>query len=215
VRHAASIAIPISLISSYYVIWIGLLVVILSKYPALDTFFPVGGLSDMAGTSSLDFESVSTGDMRLAWTAIGPLKLICACIGAVVLIVPVTWVYFITIRARDVSQSFVQTIIIMPVVVTGISMIVMNSIALAFSLAGIVAAVRFRFSLNEPAHAMYIFTAIGVGLGAGIGALDISAVISAAFVYASLVIWKLEYGKTLSGRFLSVLSRRQKEDDDY
>jgi hypothetical protein len=35
-----------------------------------------------------------------------------------------------------------------------------------------------------------------------------------AFVYAVLVIWRLEYGKSLSGPFFSVLTRRDRADDD-
>ena len=135
--------------------------------------------------------------------------------GAAVLIIPVSWVYFITSRSKSIDQSFVQTIIIMPVVVTGISMIVMNSVALAFSLAGIVAAVRFRFTLDQPSHAMYIFAAISIGLGSGVGALGVAMVISMAFVYANLIIWKLEYGKSLSGTFFAMLTRRNRAEDDY
>ena len=104
---------------------------------------------------------------------------------------------------------------ILPILVTGIAMIVLNSIALAFSLAGIVAAVRFRFSLNQPSDAMYIFVAIGIGLGAGIGALGIAYVISVTFVFATLTIWKLEYGKTLAGPFLTMLTRRDSGEDGY
>jgi hypothetical protein len=127
----------------------------------------------------------------------------------------VTWAYFITSRARRIDQSFLQTIVILPVVVTGIAMIVLNSLALAFSLAGIVAAVRFRFSLSQPSDAMYIFVAISIGLGSGIGALGVAAVISIAFVLATLIIWKLEYGKTLAGGFLTMLTRRDAGEDDY
>ena len=104
---------------------------------------------------------------------------------------------------------------ILPVVVTGISMIVLNSLALAFSLAGIVAAVRFRFALKQPSDAMYIFVAIAIGLGSGIGALGVATVISFVFVVATLVIWRLEYGKTLSGRFLTMLTRRDAGEDEY
>ena len=94
-------------------------------------------------------------------------------------------------------------------------MIVLNSLALAFSLAGIVAAVRFRFALNQPSDAMYIFVAIGIGLGSGIGALGVAAVISVAFVLATLTIWKLEYGKTMSGHFLTMMTRRDAGEDEY
>ena len=108
-----------------------------------------------------------------------------------------------------------QTIIILPVVVTGIAMIVLNSLALAFSLAGVVAAVRFRFSLAQPSDAMYIFVGIGIGLGSGIGALEIACVISLTFVLVTLFIWKLEYGKSLSGSFLKMLTRRDAGEDQY
>ena len=128
---------------------------------------------------------------------------------------PVSWAYFITSRATRIDQSFLQTILVLPLLVTGIAMIVLNSIALAFSLAGIVAAVRFRFSLNQPSDAMYIFVAIAIGLGAGIGALGIAYVISLLFVVATLVIWKLEYGKTMSGPFLTMLTRRDGGEDEY
>lgn len=212
-RHAASFLIPVSLITLYYVFWVGLMVLLLSSYPAVGEYFPVGGLGELAGSSGDRFEPVRTTGSDAVSALLGAVKLACASLGAAVLIVPVSWAYFITSRLREVDQSFVQTIIIMPIVVTGISMIVMNSVALAFSLAGIVAAVRFRFSLQEPSHAMYIFAAISIGLGAGIGALGIASVISAAFVYTTLIIWKLEYGKTMSSPFYAMMTRRSQDED--
>jgi hypothetical protein len=62
---------------------------------------------------------------------------------------------------------------------------------------------------------MYIFCAIGIGLGSGIAAIGVAAVISFAFVVATLVIWRLEYGKTLAGPFLTTLTRRDHGEDEY
>ena len=62
---------------------------------------------------------------------------------------------------------------------------------------------------------MYIFVAIGVGLGSGIGALAVTTIISFAFVMATLIIWRLEYGKTLSGPFLTMLTRRDAGEEEY
>jgi hypothetical protein len=214
-RRAASFLIPVTLITLYYAFWVGLIAFLLNQVPALAEFIPVGGLGDLAGRSDAGFEPIYSSIEETVWAPHGPIKLACASIGAAILIVPVSWTYFITSRTKEVEQSFVQTIVIMPIVVTGISMIVMNSIPLAFSLAGIVAAVRFRFTLSQPAHAMYIFAAISIGLGAGIGALGIAAVISAVFVYATLIIWKLEYGKILSGPFFSMLTRRDRTEEEF
>lgn len=214
-RRARSFAIPVSLITIYYAVFIGALAILLTRFPALREFFPIGGIGDLAGRNTDSFEPVYSTVEDTVLAPHGPFRLALASIGAAILIVPVSWVYFITSRDKNVDQSFVQTIIIMPIVVTGISMIVLNSLALAFALAGIVAAVRFRFTLAQPSHAMYIFVAISIGLGSGIGALGVATVISMTFVYTTMIIWKLEYGKVPPGAFVSMLTRRDRVDDDY
>lgn len=214
-RRAASFLIPVTLITMYYALCVGVMWYLLIKIPLLRDFFPIGGLGELAGRTSDSFETIYSSAEEMVFAPSSPIRLAFASIGAGILIVPVSWVYFATSRAKNVDQSFVQTIIIMPIVVTGISTIVMNSIPLAFSLAGIVAAVRFRFTLDQPSHAMYIFVAISIGLAAGIGALGVAAVISATFVYPTLLIWKLEYGKVISGGFLAILTRQDRTEDDY
>jgi hypothetical protein len=215
VRKSGGLLIPLTLIVLYYGFWVGLTLYLLSRFPMLGEYFPIGGIRELAAANIDSFEPVYSTIDDTILSPHGPLQLAIASVGAIIVTVPVSWAYFITSRARKIDQSFLQTIVILPVVVTGISMIVLNSIALAFSLAGIVAAVRFRFSLSQPSDAMYIFVAIGIGLGAGVGALGVATVISAAFVLATLIIWKLEYGKTLAGPFLTMLTRRGAGEDDY
>ena len=214
-RRAANFLIPVTVITLYYALWVGLVTWLLTRFPGLQEFIPVGGVGELAESNRDTFEPIYSSLDETLLSPAGPARLAVASLGAAIMIIPVSWAYFITSRNKEVDQHFAQTICVMPIVVTGISMIVMNSIALAFSLAGIVAAVRFRFSLDKPSHAMYIFVAISIGLGAGIGALGIATVISAAFVYATLIIWKLQYGKVLSGPFLSMLARRDREEDEY
>ena len=214
-RKSGGLLIPLTLIVMYYGFWVGLMAYLLSRYPALNEYLPLGGIGYLASMNVDTFEPIYSSVDDTVLSPHGPIQLALASIGALILTVPVSWAYFITSRARRIDQSFLQTIIILPIVVTGIAMIVLNSLALAFSLAGIVAAVRFRFSLDQPSDAMYIFVAIGIGLGSGIGALGVAAVISATFVFATLIIWKLEYGKTLSGGFLTMLTRRDAGEDEY
>ena len=214
-RRSASLLIPLALIILYYGALASAASFLASRFPGIAEYLPIGGIDDLPTGSGDTFEPVYTSVERNLLTAVAPIKLFGAMVGAVLLAIPVSWVYFITSRARRINQSFVQTILIMPILVTGISFIVLNSIALAFSLAGIVAAVRFRFSLSQPSDAMYIFVAIGIGLAAGISALGIAYVISLAFVLATLFMWKLEYGKTLSGNFLTMITRRDGGEDEY
>ena len=75
---------------------------------------------------------------------------------------PVAWSLKHTRKLRY-DPSLVYTLIILPIVVAGIVLVVKNSLALAFSLAGIVAGVRFRQKLEEPEQAVYVLLALGIG----------------------------------------------------
>ncbi len=121
-------------------------------------------------------------------------------VGALSLVVPVAWVYMFTKRFRY-DPALVASVIILPIVVAGIALVVKNSLALAFSLAGIVAAVRFRNTLKDPRDAVYIFLVIGIGLSAGVQALDVAMVMSMAFNVVVLFVWKYNVGSIYSGRF--------------
>ncbi len=213
-RKSGGLLIPLTLILLYYGLLVGTMSYLINRVPMIAEFFPIGGIDELAASND-SFEPVYSNIQEHVFSALGPIRLLVASIGAIALAVPVSWVYFITSQARTIDQSFLQTILILPVVVTGISMIVLNSLALAFALAGVVAAVRFRFTLRQPSDAMYIFVAIAIGLGAGIGALGIALVISFAFVVSTLIIWKLEYGKVLSGPFLTMMTRRDAGEEDY
>jgi hypothetical protein len=83
-----------------------------------------------------------------------------------------------TRRERKVDHSVVTTITLLPIAVAAILVIVQESLAVAFSLAGIAGVVRFRNALEDTKDAMYVFGAIAVGLGAGVGALEASAALS-------------------------------------
>jgi len=214
-RKSGGLLIPLTIILIYYGIWVAIVWFLLDIFPGLAVYMPIGGIDELASSNLDSFEPIYTSVERTILSPTGPVSLLLGSIGALILTVPVSWAYFITSRQTRIDQSFLQTIMILPIVVTGISMIVLNSLALAFALAGVVAAVRFRFTLKQPSDAMYVFVAIGIGLGAGIGAVAIAGVISLSFVLATLFIWRLEYGKTLAGPFLTMLTRRDAGEDDY
>lgn len=122
--------------------------------------------------------------------------------GALAIMVPVTLVYMITRSRRGYHESVVHTLLILPVAVTGIVMIVQNSIALAFSLAGIVAAVRFRTTLEDTKDAVYVFLAIGVGLASGVQALGIAVTLSLVFNLVILALWYTNFGNVYADQRL-------------
>ena len=125
-----------------------------------------------------------------------------AIFAAVLLSLPVAWIYILTRQKKGYRQSVVQTLIVLPVVVAGIMVLVKSSLALAFSLAGIVAAVRFRNTLEDSKDAVYIFLATGIGLAAGVH-LPVAVVISVSFNAVVYLLWRSDFGRSparLEGR---------------
>ena len=115
---------------------------------------------------------------------------------------PITWLYRWTRPRKKYSQSFAHTLLVIPIAISLVVFLVKGSLALAFSLAGIVAAVRFRTSLEEPMDSVYMLMAIGIGLAAGTQLILVAYLASLVFVVITLGVWKSNFGaqpEVLSG----------------
>jgi hypothetical protein len=184
-------------ITAYYLI-IGLAVFIAVKlWPDLRGYLPVGGVEQLITQPAKNPLQASEA-VRAAHVAnLGQsiFWLVVAIISAILVSLPVSWVYMAVRGGDEYDQSLVNTIIVLPMIVTGIVIIVQNSLALAFSLAGIAGAVRFRNSLKSSGDALFILLAVGTGLAAGIGAIELAAVISIFFNFCFAALWITEYGE--------------------
>ena len=194
----------------YYAILALALVAAFSAFPSTRYYLPVGGaralitqadvapagtgdqaaqsFSKSATIAAAEGKRVETAGQSLFW-------LIAAILGALLTALPVSWVYMEVRTPDDYDQSLVGTIVMLPMIVTSIVVIVQNSLALAFSLAGIAGAVRFRNSLKSSGDALFILLAVGIGLSGGIGALELAIVMSIAFNYSLLAFWLSEFGE--------------------
>ena len=194
---------PMRRLVAYYAIVAVVVAILYFFFPAEVMRISAKGLGDVPegptvltdALSSSPTASVSFGPGSLFDVSITMVMIL---IGAIVLILPVTWVYM---SARPSggqhNQNVVQTLIFLPVVVAGIVFIVQNSLALAFSLAGVVGAVRFRTSLRDSRDLVYIFLSIVVGFAAGVQSLAVGAVISIVFNFVLLVTWHYDYGRNM------------------
>jgi hypothetical protein len=109
-------------------------------------------------------------------------------IAALLLSLPIAGVYRLTTPASEFDQSIAHSILVLPATVAGIILVVQNSLALAFSLAGVVTAVRFRSSLKDTNDAVYIFLSVAIGVAAGARAFDIAVVVCTIVCLALLLI---------------------------
>jgi len=180
----------------YLVITLGVFIA-LKLWPELRGYLPIGGVEQLISQPTKNPLQASEA-VRAAHVANfgqSVFWLVVAIIAAIIVSLPVSWVYMAVRGGDEYDQSLVNTIIVLPMIVTGIVIIVQNSLALAFSLAGIAGAVRFRNSLKSSGDALFILLAVGIGLSAGIGAIELAAVISIAFNYCFAVLWITEYGE--------------------
>jgi hypothetical protein len=122
-------------------------------------------------------------------------------VAAFLLVLPLAFVYVRTRTRVKFDHSLVQTVIVLPIVVAAILVVVRDSLALAFSLAGIVAAVRFRNNLKESGDAVYIFGSIGIGFATGIHAISVATVLSLVFVIVELALWKFDFSAEFERTF--------------
>jgi len=179
-----------------------LLLVLVAIFPSFADLLPIGGVRDLAAggeisintgqieTQRRDGEIISTvlragEDLdRLGYAR----QLMITLIGTWLLVLPVSWVHKGIHRSSMHDHSLDETTLILPGVVAAIVLIVQHSLALAFSLAGIVAGVQFRRALQDTFDALFILVSIGTGIAAGVEALEVAAILTVFFSYATLYV---------------------------
>jgi len=192
-------------LTAYYVILFGLLTIMIKSMPWVIDSLPVGGVGELSGTAALDinqiedallsgdfdseeFSQIRETDMTSRFLFDDARSLFFSMFGSLLLMFPVAWVYKAIHMDGEHDHSLDETTLVLPAVVAGIVMVVQHSLALAFSLAGIVAGVQFRRALSDTFDTLFIFVAIAVGIAAGIKALDIAVVLTVFFNYTTLLV---------------------------
>ncbi len=189
---------PVVRVAAYYVLLASVTALIWQIFPGLGAIFSAERLDAVSATGSQSdplLEALGAATPALAPPVALAVTTALCMIGAFFLMLPVSWVYILTRQKKGFRQSVVQTLIILPIVVAGVVLLVKNSIALAFSLGGIVAAVSFRNTLRDTKDAVYIFLAIGVGLAAGVQVMSAAAVMSFLFNVIILIFWYTDFGR--------------------
>jgi hypothetical protein len=193
---------PVRRLVAYYVILAAVVAVLAFFFPREISAIAAKGLGDVSEGPTVLADALSspsaTGSFAMGSLLGVVVTTIMILLGALVLMLPVTWVYM---SARPSggqhNQNVVQTLIFLPLVVAGIVFIVQNSLALAFSLAGVVGAVRFRTTLRDTRDLVYIFLSIVVGFAAGVQSLAVGAVVSVIFNFVLIVTWRYDYGRNM------------------
>ena len=189
----------------YHVILAACLLMAAVAFPDFTRHLPIGGVRELAAGAApaagkhereLAAGRAEAGAEDGTASTTGTLEhrldtgrqLIITLIGIWLLMLPVSWVHKGIHRVSEHDHSLDETVLILPGIVASIVFIVQHSLALAFSLAGIVAGVQFRRALQDTFDALFILVAIGSGIAAGAHALEIAAVLTVFFSYSTLYV---------------------------
>lgn len=110
-------------------------------------------------------ESFWRGDYGVAPT--NYVALIIALLLAFICGHTIAWTYMFTHTGLSYSRSYVNTLILMPVIVALVMLILANNLVLAFGLMAIFAMVRFRSILRDTLDTAYVLAVIVIGLACG------------------------------------------------
>ncbi|MEO8452447.1 MAG: DUF4956 domain-containing protein, partial [Gemmatimonadota bacterium] len=194
---------PIRRLVAYYVVLAAFIAGLMYVFPVVNRLFSGERLEELSGgqevlKDGLSGEKASTGitlQVKLPARVELAITTLLIMFGTLALMLPVSWVYMSVRRTQSFNQSVVQTLIILPIVVAGIILVVRNSLALAFSLAGVVSAVRFRTNLKEAGDVVFIFLAIAVGFALGVQTFTVGALVSIVFNFILLLVWRYDFGR--------------------
>lgn len=197
----------------YHVTVAAALVVLAVTFPSFTAQLPIGGVTALAESSDVTVTQRETPIPGESSEIVGSLiqatsefdrlgyarQLIMILLGVWLLMLPVSWVRKGVGLSSTHDHSLDETTLILPGVVAAIVLVVQHSLALAFSLAGIIAGVQFRRALQDTFDALFILVAIGAGIAAGVRALEIAAILTVFFSYATL--WVYFFGDGLESDY--------------
>ena len=104
------------------------------------------------------------------------------------------WLYVYTHVGLSYSRAFVQSIIILTVVLSMGMMVIGNNIAIAFGLIGALAVIRFRNILKDTRDTAFIFFTLILGLATGTGRYRLAILGSVAFSLVVLYLHWTQFG---------------------
>ncbi|GAA4723245.1 DUF4956 domain-containing protein [Phytohabitans rumicis] len=110
-----------------------------------------------------------------------------------VLSAAIGWVYRATHRNVSYSQSYVQTLVILGMIISLIMLVVGSNIARAFALVGALSVIRFRNAIKETRDVGFIFLVMGIGMACGTRFYTLAVVATVAICLAVVVMQRFNW----------------------
>lgn len=106
----------------------------------------------------------------------------------------VGWFYSWSHGVLSYSQNFVQSLVMLSMVICLIMSVVGDSLARAFGLAAALAIVRFRTPVKDARDTAFLFLSVAIGMAAGAGQIGLAAVATVVIGSAALYLNWMGFG---------------------
>lgn len=118
--------------------------------------------------------------------------------SALLLGVVLSLVYIFSSRKERYSRGLSITLIVLPIIISTVIMLVSDSFARAFGLAGAFSIIRFRSTQGNPKDLAYIFAGLAIGLACGMGYILAGVIITVIICVVLLVLGLVKYGSPIA-----------------
>ncbi len=105
----------------------------------------------------------------------------------------IAYTYRATHKGVSYSQSFVQTLVILAMVVSVVMLVIGSNLARAFSLVGALSVVRFRNAVKETRDVGFVFFTMIIGIAAGTRFYVLAAVAATSICLVILIMVKFNF----------------------
>jgi uncharacterized membrane protein YhiD involved in acid resistance len=103
------------------------------------------------------------------------------------------WVYRATHRNVSYSQSYVQTLVVLGMIISLIMLVVGSNIARAFALVGALSVIRFRNAIKETRDVGFIFLVMGIGMACGTRFYTLAIIATVAICLVVIVMQRFNW----------------------
>jgi hypothetical protein len=106
----------------------------------------------------------------------------------------IAWVYMVTHSGLSYSRSFVNALVVMPILVSLVMQVLNNNLVTAFGLMAVFAIVRFRNILRDTLDTCYVLSVIVLGMACGTQKFATAVIGLTMIVIVLLCLWFTAFG---------------------
>ena len=119
---------------------------------------------------------------------LSPMKMVLALLLGFIVGMIIALVYRKTFRGVLFSPSFANTLIMLCMITTPVTMAIKSNVALSMGMVGALSIVRFRTAIKDPMDTAYMFWSLTMGILLGAELYDIAMVVVAGISVAMLLL---------------------------